>query len=383
MNGVSERKNSRIMTLEFIRAIMTGVVFLSHMEFLANYSYGSVYTRFFHNATIGVDYFFLLSGFGLMASSYKSNSICEKSIGGGLRYGVGKIKGIYKPYIISMILMAPYVLYISIQDSGIVRGIIKTGIKFLSCGVMLQSLSGMLKFAHAFNGVGWFVSTIFVCYCLSPILMKISRYFFNGKTKTIIRLSITIAITAILRVLLMVVQERTVFDDISYSFPLIRVFYVLVGMSIYQLYVQRAASNSVNENRKRLGDLQELSAVILSVIWFLTRNTIELSLSNFFVYILDLATVSYLIYCFANECGMMSRVIKQSKVANLGKDMMYVYLYHYPIRIYTDLAFKKNRFILGEFTGIAEVILIFFLTLIVYKLYKRFTKKSMAGTKTG
>lgn len=85
MNGVSERKNSRIMTLEFIRAIMTGVVFLSHMEFLANYSYGSVYTRFFHNATIGVDYFFLLSGFGLMASSYKSNSICEKSIGGGAK----------------------------------------------------------------------------------------------------------------------------------------------------------------------------------------------------------------------------------------------------------------------------------------------------------
>ena len=70
------------MTLEFMRVIMTGVVFLSHMEFLASYSYGSVYTRFFHNATIGVDYFFLLSGFGLMASSYKSNPICEKSIGG-------------------------------------------------------------------------------------------------------------------------------------------------------------------------------------------------------------------------------------------------------------------------------------------------------------
>ena len=212
--------------------------------------------------------------------------------------------------------------------------------------------------------------------------MKISRHFFNGKTKTFIRLSITITITAIFRVLLVVVQGKTVFDDISYSSPFIRVFYVLIGMGIYQLYVQRVASNSGNENRKRFGDLQELSAVILSMIWFLARNTIELSLSNFFVYILDLATVSYLIYCFANECGTMSRVIKQSKVANFGKDMMYIYLYHYPIRIYIDFAFKKNRFILGEFTGIAEVILIFLLTLIVYKLHKSFTKKSVDGLKT-
>lgn len=68
MNGQNKKNKSRIMSLEFMRVIMTGIIFLSHMEFLSNYLYGEIYMRYLHNATIGVDYFFVLSGFGLMAA---------------------------------------------------------------------------------------------------------------------------------------------------------------------------------------------------------------------------------------------------------------------------------------------------------------------------
>ena len=375
MNVSFKRKKSRIMTLEYMRIIMTGVVFISHMEFLAHYSYGRIYTQFFHNATIGVDYFFILSGFGLMASQ-NADLISNKSIV-ALRYAVSKIKGLYWLYFSSMVLMIPYVLYISIQDNGILLGIILSGMKFLICGAMLQSLSGLLKFAHAYNGVGWFVSTIFICYCVSPILKKTSKILFYGKGNKVIRLICLIFFTAIFRSLLLFVDERTIFDDISYSSPFVRVFYVLLGMCIYQLYIQQTHSSD-NKDEKNIDTLREFSVVILSIIWFLARNTMELILDRFFIYILDLTIVSYLVFCLANESGKISKAIRKSKIAKLGKDMMYIYLYHYPIRIYTDLVFENNRYVFGEITGVTEVVFIFVLTIIAYRTHKSFAvKKTM------
>ena len=58
----------RILSLEGLRVIAIFIIILSHLEFIGdlNNKFGDFYIKYLHNATLGVDFFFLLSGFGLM-----------------------------------------------------------------------------------------------------------------------------------------------------------------------------------------------------------------------------------------------------------------------------------------------------------------------------
>lgn len=366
MDNKKEKHSSRIMPLEFVRIVMTGIVFLSHMEFLSNYSYGEIYTRYLHNATIGVDYFFVLSGFGLMAAYRKQKDKSNYCIGGGIRYGLRKIRSVYSPYMISMIVMIPYVFCVSMADNKMGSTVLKTGMKFVLCGTMTQSLSSMLKFAHAFNGAGWFISTIFIIYCATPKMLTFSNTLCKNERKTVVSTVVVIIFAASIRYMLFLVQQKSSLDDISYSFPLARISYVLLGMCIYQLYRWLPRGGQ----KETYYTVQEIFIVVLTIIWFLLRNSVEGNICRFIIYVLDLVIVGSLVISFARECGKLSEAVSNSVIAKCGKDMMYVYLYHYPIRIYCDLFFQGHRYIWGEFTGLCEVVVIFTLTIVACKMHK-------------
>lgn len=74
-------KSKRIQSLEGLRGIMIFLIVLSHMEFLRNCSFGDFYQTYLHNPTIAVDYFFMLSGFGMMFSYLRHNA--DASTAGG------------------------------------------------------------------------------------------------------------------------------------------------------------------------------------------------------------------------------------------------------------------------------------------------------------
>ena len=58
----------RLKQLDGLRFFAIITIILSHLEFLKELKFGNVYWNHFHNATWGVDYFFILSGFGLFYS---------------------------------------------------------------------------------------------------------------------------------------------------------------------------------------------------------------------------------------------------------------------------------------------------------------------------
>lgn len=267
---------------------------------------------------------------------------------------------------ISMIVMIPYVFYVSMADNKIGSTVLTTGMKFLLCGTMMQSLSGMLKFSHAFNGVGWFVSTIFIIYCAAPKMLTFSNKSCKDKRKTVISAIVIIIFAASIRYMLFLVQQKSLLDDISYSFPLARISYVLFGMCIYQLYRWLPRDGQ----KESYYTAQEIFIVVLTIIWFLLRNSVEENICRFIIYVLDLVIVGSLMISFAKEYGKLSKAVSNSVMAKCGKNMMYVYLYHYPIRIYCDLFFQGHRYIWGEFTGICEVAVIFMLTIVVCKMHK-------------
>ncbi len=99
------------------------IVVFSHFEFLKQYGKcGDICWNYYHkNATMAVDFFFMLSGFGMMLSSIRRDPNGELPIGGisGLiNYGIRHIRKIYPVYVAFLLVGIPAYLYVGYFDYG-------------------------------------------------------------------------------------------------------------------------------------------------------------------------------------------------------------------------------------------------------------------------
>ena len=175
-------ETQKIKSFTGLRFIKIMVIVVSHFEFLETLNgFGNFYTIYLHNATFAVDFFFLLSGFGMMLGSISRTRIEEMKfpkISECLAYGIKHIRKIYPFYILTIIFgvcaKAVYAIYKSnFTFNFIWREIVKIIVNIS----VLQSATGMSFFTHAYNGVTWFLSALFCIYLISPILIFILRKF--------------------------------------------------------------------------------------------------------------------------------------------------------------------------------------------------------------
>lgn len=86
-----------------LRFLFIMVIVICHFEFLRELQpFGDFYQKYIHNATLAVDFFFMLSGFGMMFSSQNSPRPADDkcpSAADCLRYGIKHIRKIYPVYI--------------------------------------------------------------------------------------------------------------------------------------------------------------------------------------------------------------------------------------------------------------------------------------------
>lgn len=68
-------KIKRIDTLTGLRFPMMVMVVISHFEFMGSQTQ-NWYDLYFHNATLAVDFFFIMSGFGLTYKSFATQQPC-------------------------------------------------------------------------------------------------------------------------------------------------------------------------------------------------------------------------------------------------------------------------------------------------------------------
>lgn len=364
-----ERKVNRIQSLEAMRVFMMCLVFISHLEFLSFYSYGDFYNSYLHNANLAVDFFFVMSGFGMM-NSYLAKSNNKIWIN-PLKFALDKIKKIYPVYLISILIALPYTLYLSVMDNGVIKAIIKTGVKFIMCMSLTQSLLGKKVYSHAINGVAWFLSALFIVYLISPIVMK-AVSFSKKKIFDYIGIIVTGIIAITMKIGFLRIEGITNFDDLSYGFPVLRLFYVVLGMWIAKLYI----SSLKKGVKKKENSLSEITICLLSIIWIAARNNFQGG--NILKFSIDLMVSGGIIACFSRENGIISNILTKSKILQLSKYTMYVYMLHYPIRIYVDLLFENNRYLLGGFSGILESVIVLIITaafsVVIYKRVISLTK---------
>lgn len=383
-------KYERVKSFTGLRFLMIMIIVISHFEFLKECgAFGSFYYKFLYNATFPVDFFFLVSGFGMMLgnlSKYSDEKIKMPSIKENITYGISHIKKIYPVYIATIIIGLLWNIAGGIYRHTDAADIAMREFVKLAVNIpLLQSATGMFFFTHAYNGVTWFLSCLFCIYLFSPSLMFILRKGSKSIKINVICILVNLVLIIVLAKILSIFQDylseyrflRKV-NILTYVSPYIRVFYVLTGMNLALIFAKIKNKNITFTEKK--ANLYEILVFSLFIMYFVLRNSISgFSYSVNFKYVLDIMLCSIFIFVFAFDAGCISKVFKRDILQTLGNMAMYVFLIHYPIRIYLDIIVRKYVE-MNIYVAFAEICVILALTFFIsYRIYKRTIYKSIYG----
>lgn len=318
----------RIDSLTGMRFIMTMVIVLSHMEFLSETALAEPYS-YLHNALPAVDFFFMLSGFGLMYSRSAKPGVRLRPLGDAVR----RIRKLYPLYLLTMAISIPYSIYTYWLSGENTHQIIQAVVRrIVLCVPLLQSCTGIQSYTNAFNGVCWFLSCLFVLYIVFPLLARLADFLCRNTGAALVCLAGTWVLFLACARGMMWVQERYQFDNLIYGAPYGRVFYFFTGMVCWHLWDRLRQKSPWSPARATEAEIMAAAAVFL---WFVSRT--HLSLPWFAAYLLDLGLVAVLLVILALGQGGLSAALSSPKMQRLGNAAMYMYLLHYPLRLYSDL----------------------------------------------
>ncbi|MBR2247901.1 MAG: acyltransferase [Clostridia bacterium] len=343
----------RVVQLDSLRFFMCCMIVISHFEFLKKTVLGNVYEKHFWNPILAVDYFFVLSGFGMYLSDKRPGIKIKECV----RFAIEKIKKIYPAYIFSLFLG---IIWMIIEKKSILK-IIICSIIDLTC---LQSLTGTTSISHGINGVCWFLSSLFVTYILAPIFLNIiDNGKLNKKVKvllffTFVSLIITSGVAYKIDSLHLIDGK---INDLYYGHPFVRCWYVFLGMIIGRLYKDIKITYRTKT---------EAIIIAFSIGWYLFRNSF--TAYEPYLRIVDIIVVTLLVYIFSKGGGKITKFLNNSKFVKLGKHTMYIYLFHYPVRMTLGAIFEKNNMfgLSQEIGSCILIMLIVFLTIGIIKIYK-------------
>lgn len=310
---------------------------------------------------MAVDYFFMLSGFGI----YLSPKRPEKSYKSKIEFAKNKIKKIYPAYIVSLVVMLPCT-YIELRPYG---STINAGLKSLTLlaadASLFQSVTGMTFFSHSLNGVCWFLSCIFVCYTVMAfVIKKIDNI--RSKQEAEVCFLISIIIVLLLSFVASKLEQMNLdcgkINDLWYGHPAIRWWYLLIGAILGTLY---------KKTDIELGTLTEVEITAVACVYFVLRNTLLEIMNQNFLRFFDLLLCSMVLFGFSKGTGFISQALSNNRMLWLSRTTMYLYLFHYPVRALVDNFFVKINAIstLGEVGFIFECFLIIVFTSFVVCLY--------------
>lgn len=250
----------RIDTLTALRFFMIMTIVISHLEFWGGDSKNpNFYDLCLDNAKIGVNFFFILSGFGLTYSRLVSPDSKDISLRESVKWAyrrMGKLKSLYLITMTIGLVIALLEAYLggaSIKENLIICG------KYLFSLSMLQSMTGMVKYSHLMNDVCWFVSTLLFLYMAFPLLWRLNKKIVYKTNRIWIVLINLVILTCIAYYGLSIIAKATLLNDINYGHPVYRIFYFVIGILLCDLF-----TFSYKRNIFKIGTKTE---VLTIVIW--------------------------------------------------------------------------------------------------------------------
>lgn len=326
------------------------VIIISHFEFLGQYSVGSLYNTYFHNPTLGVDYFFILSGFGMMLSFIRKDTYQTTLHPRDLvSYAVRHIKKIYPFYICSLGFGILYSICVGFIDNGLsfIYSIDDVVGRIIPCLFLVQSATGLFSYSQAFCGVFWFLSCLFCIYLVSLPLLCFFKKHINTTMRAVIAFLFLTVSSVVLVYVFIYIQNHSDFDGFVYVSPYCRIFYVACGMILGILF-------NLRQNNKN--NYWEYLAIPLACSYFFLRRYV--SVLPCITYSLDIIICSFAVYSLAIGKGVFSKMLSCKLFVYLGNVSMYAFIIHYLIRMYIDYIVNKLH-LQSALVALIEMFLIF------------------------
>ena len=312
----------RVECFDSIRFILSCMIYLNHCTFLKETGIGDrIFEGFLHNGRYAVTVFFILSGF-CMYEGYGDRISNVKYID----FIKGRLRKFYALYMVSMLWVA---LFFITEGESVIQ-ILK---KVILSATLMQTIT--IKDWGILNSAAWFMSSLFVLYLLTPMLIKLA----NRTKKIIITIGISFFVIILYEIVIWRMQQFNMVSAhnrmlLTYVFPIywLPVFYI--GILMCRWKKERL---EVNIDTTWI----EIVTVLICIVSYLTGIHADGILMEFrSIYYCISAALFVLV--FSLEQGWLSKCLATNKYLKLGGTLSTeIYLFHYPIIYYGGGQFLK------------------------------------------
>ena len=359
----------RLDQLDGMRFFMNWIIIISHFEFLDE----TVFHQYVLNASLAVNYFFILSGFGLYYAMTAKNYQNEHKRLNGVKFAVGKIKKLYVPYVICLLLCAFYRIVTRMGTYGLLKATAITGAGVAIDLTMLQSLVPNKTIAHGVNGVCWFISTLFMCYMLCPFIYGKLKKIKNTYRNTVIAVLINIAVISAVTFIAFTIQDlvnakagKELLDALDYSTPYTRIVYVILGMLTAKLYF--AAEKDIEKVNVWFARVYGIVIAIASVIYLWQYPKLWRAIPHTLSRTIDIFLCIAVMAGMLINKGFISSLCRIPVLCRMGKDAMYIFLIQFPCIWLTIFIFDKLGADIPVLKTIVCIVMVFFAGILLKKV---------------
>lgn len=376
-----------IKSLNGLRFVLALFVFLCHSAYFGLNEKTAFLSTFIGSlGGIAVTAFFVLSGFCIyLGYSDKFAQLTKESY---FRFEKKRIKKIYPLYILTTVIMllgqfisqtlGDYVLI------HVVHRAARSGIKLVLCSLMIQTL--VPGYSLSGNGAGWFISSIFVIYLLTPFILLLLSKIKISRVKALIGIVFCFAFVFVFDELKTFLVEKTgkdIFIELFYTSPFTRIFEYLSGIFVAVIF----KSFSDSDNFAQSPDSKRLFSGKIIFITFLEFLFLALSIAVYhtklsFINAEAFSCLLYvaLIFLISFEKGGLSLLFKTKAFQFLGSLSMEIYLIHYTLQI-SKIQYNFEKSLVASHQSASFLIILgflilnFILTVVLSWLWKKYSQK--------
>lgn len=313
----------KVNSLQAVRGIAFLAVFFTHCEVI------------FNMGGWGVSVFFVLSGF-LMAYQYSDRMERQYSISESIQFGIQRIKKLYPLHILMTIVSLPITIVqmvMKISDISMIKLMEQIFLQI----TLLQTWIPIQDYYFSLNGLSWYLSVALFLYIMFPHVLQKQKEKSNRQlAMDSIILYAVIWSLIILSVMIFPDNEgyKTYF---TYVFPPLRLCDFTIGCNFGLLFLRE--KGNISTKKATFIEGVTIAAIAVSVI-FLNSNPSGL-VANILSHStgLYLPTSVALVYIFALNKGLFSKVLTNRLLIYLGDISSYGYLIHQRIIAYLIVVF--------------------------------------------
>ncbi len=288
----------------------------------------TIFTNCFYEGYFSVTFFFALSGFVLCYNYYnKLNDVSLKMI---ISFSKKRLARVYPVHFITFLISVP-LLY-----RDILMHPLKNIVEAILNVMLVQSFVPSKGVYFSFNSVSWNLSSLLLFYILFPMILILVKRITKEKNTHLTLMYILILL--LIEFLLVTVFKLNAYKHwLFYISPFTRLADCIIGMLLAVLYLQNKES--------------KINLYVINVLEFTSLLALAIALINFkhinqsYRYgIYYMPFLSFIIYIYAFQKGIISKILKKRIIVYLGTISYSFYMIHQLVLRYAGCIgiLKKN-----------------------------------------